>query len=170
MTQPLDVFALSGDLPPQWAKLPDELLAHLRPVNGVYSPAQRAALNRIAAGRFFLIRNEPIHGAGRTPCGRCGRRHKYVTIRCVECPFNGLREAWTWLSTSELGLGISGVIQPGTLEPIAAAEAARHEQRIRDRGGRPIGQQAPSRLVDVNGDAYQQWLVREAVSLRPQRR
>ena len=58
---------------------------------------------RILAGRFFLVK---IAGNGlnwrcsTTKYGGCGGYHRYLTLRCVEQPFNGLSQGlWAYWKT-----------------------------------------------------------------------
>lgn len=47
-----------------------------------------AEQERLLAGRFFLVK---IAGNGEVwRCRRCGGKHRYLTLMCVEQPFSGL--------------------------------------------------------------------------------
>lgn len=48
-------------------------------------------LERIRRGQYFLVKNGGADEPAR--CGRCGRKHAYLTRSCIEQPFRGLRGA-----------------------------------------------------------------------------
>jgi hypothetical protein len=57
----------------------------------LYTPKELAELERIKQAEFFLIRNgraddDPVR------CPHCGRPEMYLTLGCIERPFNGLVE------------------------------------------------------------------------------
>lgn len=162
---------MSSDRPSVWPELPPDVAEKLRQ-GGLWTPEERVALNLALLGYWFLIRNKPIFD-GPKRCTRCNRKHDYVTVGCVELPFNGLREALTWLSTNELGLTehgllIDGYVRPGMLVPISAAEAAKRNEIItKARRQQTVLQQAPPRPVEVNATVLEQRLRRTAHSLRP---
>ena len=155
------------DLPPEWAAIPPELLVRLAPSAGYVTPEQRATINRIAAGRWFLVRNDL-----RARCGSCrqgtipGAIHDYISSHCVELPFNGLRELTVFLQEYQHGDMILSALQPGTLVPITAAVAQRLNARIRERGGQTIAMQRPIAPGELDGAAIARRLERTVKSLR----
>lgn len=164
------ISIILNDRPEHWPELPDAVKAKLL-AGGMYSPAERTALNRAVAVYAFLIRNEPIMGTIKR-CSLCNAKHPYVTIGCVPAPFNGLREALTWLSTNELGLTegglkVDGYIRPGMLVPISKADADKLNQAIRDKRRRTVNDQAPPRPAEVNAGALETRLHRRAAATRP---
>src|SRR5688572_13153808 len=89
------------DCPQEWPTIPEELILKLcpQPQNIVIdqfgkkhyfrtppmlSVEQKAMLQRIAASRHFLIKL-----LDNARCGRCGGKHGYVTVGCIEAPFHG---------------------------------------------------------------------------------
>lgn len=176
------------DRPSAWGSIPERLLVELAPQGThVLSPQQRAALNRIAAGEWFLVRN--FH---RAHCNSCrphrtstirGAVHDYVTIKCVESPFNGLRQIMWWIESeaerSQIEQGAFYatirdfmVMHPeqDAFVPISAQDAARLNARIRQRGGRPVVDQNPYRADEMDAERIKRRIAvnahraREAVS------
>jgi hypothetical protein len=96
-----------------------------------------AAFNALLAGRWFLIRNDATAGY-RPRCGRCNRVHAFLTLGCVERPFNGLTEIVGMLRDFRVA-GRDRVMEGfrfGALVPITATEARRLAGQIRERGER----------------------------------
>lgn len=146
--------------PHEWPELPPALVEALRAgggtlwhtdrcvavmdESGLFVRRRRCSLDcpvalfrRVLASRWFLIRNDSVPGYYPT-CDNCGRVHTYMTLACVERPFNGLTEIYGVLNDAKLD-GQNRVVEGfryGALVPITAAEAAKYVQRIRDRGER----------------------------------
>lgn len=145
------------DKPAEWSRVPDEVLERLLPAGGVrevegpdgttrlfnlhglLTPAQKAEIDRIARGHWFLIRND-VGGVERLRCGRCGQRHPYFTLACVERPFHGLQQ-FTLLLSQQAGASpgvldalMGRYIKPGSIEPITRRKAQQLIGRIRGRG------------------------------------
>lgn len=85
------------------------------PYTGVYSPTEMAELERLKQSQFFLFRNgrqDDDPGRCRGYAGRpgCGAKHQYLTLGCIERPFNGLVEGlYAFVrsaSNRELALGV----------------------------------------------------------------
>jgi hypothetical protein len=156
--------------PAEWGTIPEEMLARLAPEGAlVMTPRQRAALNRLAAGEWFLVRN--FH---RAHCESCrphrhsrllGAVHDYVTIACVESPFNGLRQIMWWIEGEARRQRVEEGALYATIRewmvrhpdadafvPISVADAARLNDRIRQRGGRPVIDQRPYRADELDGE------------------
>lgn len=128
-----------------------------------YTPKELAELERIKQAQFFLIRNgraddDPV------ACPKCGRVEMYLTLGCIERPFNGLVEglyAYAKVRSddgraSRLGVLIQDLdrahpftankLRPdevgedllawslGIAEPISREVAYRQAQAINDRG------------------------------------
>lgn len=53
------------------------------------TPEMIAARERIMRGEYFLVRNDGDLGE-RLRCKRCNGRHAYLTLMCVEQPFQGI--------------------------------------------------------------------------------
>ncbi len=154
-----------------WSAVPDDLMDMLAPSGTAYlTTRQRAALNRIAAGRHFLVRN-----TWRARCEHCIRIHSYMTIRCVEGPFNGLRQVYEWIKPQDdwdRDGGVSGgdyTARGASMDMIVAisqADAATYNQRIRDRGGVPVIDQRPLRQDEVDAEAMRFRIVNRARHMR----
>lgn len=160
MTATLDVQRLVlADNPPGWPALPQPLRDALRAGGGTlwHGRACVAALRgphdiryacapdcpvrlmqQVLARRWFLIENDAVPGY-RPECGRCGQKHRYLTLMCVEKPFNGLTSIIAKLRDVRVEGNdrIAEGFRLGKLVPIKAAEALVLRQKIRDRGGRP---------------------------------
>ena len=159
MSATLDVQRLLlADNPPGWPALPQPLLDALRAGGGTvwHHSACVATLrgphdvhyactpdcpvrlmNRVLAGRFFLIENDAVPGY--TPiCGRCGRKHQYLTLMCIEKPFNGLTSIIAKLRDVRMegANEITECFRLGKLVPIKVSEAIVLQQRIKAHGGR----------------------------------
>lgn len=80
---------------------------------------QIAERERILAGQFFLVNIGS--GAGsigeRLRCKNCGGHHRYLTLRCVERPFDGIEGG---LFGYFQVMGSTGVVE--TLDPIQRAQ------------------------------------------------
>jgi CelD/BcsL family acetyltransferase involved in cellulose biosynthesis len=94
-----------------------------------------ADFNALLAGRWFLIRNDASAGY-RPRCGRCNQVHDFLTLGCVERPFNGLTEIVAMLRDfrAEGRDRVMEGVRYGALVPITAAEAQRLAGRIRAKG------------------------------------
>lgn len=146
-----------ADRPSEWAKIPDEVLERLLPsaglrevegpdgtvhvfnMHGLLTPAQKAEIDAIARGHWFLVRND-IGGVERLRCGRCGGKHPYFTLACVERPFHGLQQ-FTLLLSQQAGAApgvldalMGRYIRPGSIQPITRRKAQQLIGRIRGRG------------------------------------
>lgn len=92
------------DCPPEWPNVPQDLLDKLipqrpKPIRDpfgklhyfvdvpMYTPAQKAQIDAIASSRWFLIKLDE-----QARCGICNQNHGYVTLGCVEKPFNGITD------------------------------------------------------------------------------
>ena len=130
------------DTPPEWADVPRELLNRLKPnAAGIYLPWQLELMDKIAAGRHYLLRNE--YGF---ECTECGRKHAYMTVGCVERPWHGLSEVYgiieeydpVWENSdgsAEVDATISGY-RLGSVVTISPREALKLWLKIKDRGYR----------------------------------
>lgn len=99
---------MHGDLPQEWGVVPTEILQALIPLDvktlhlpggqqrivnfkGMMTPEQKALVDSILAGRWFLVRNGGV--LPRSRCIRChSYDHTYLTLGCIEKPYNGLGE------------------------------------------------------------------------------
>lgn len=137
--------------PPEWPAIPGELVERLAPTPPqpirdqfgkwhyfsqfpMFTPEQKAQLDRIAAGRWFLIRAND-----RVRCTLCGGKHPYFTRGCVEKPYNGLTEITTALLTVRSASGRVreteySAVKLGDIEPIAEIKARRLREAIIMRG------------------------------------
>lgn len=160
--QELILNPTSSILPAEWLPMDEELLARLDPAGTLIgSTRHRAAINRMAAARWFLVRN-----TWGERCSSCrqgimpGAIHPYITIRCREAPFNGTRQFYLWLrdqpNRDEITARVREylVLYPerDAFVPISGADARRLNQIIRDRGGRPVSDQRPLRQSEVDDD------------------
>ena len=146
--------------PHEWPELPEALVVALRAGNGTLWHAEGcravtdesglfvrkrrcapdcpvALFRRVLGQRWFLIRNDSVPGYY-PHCERCGQVHTYLTLACVERPFNGLTEIYGVLNAAKMAGGdrIVEGFRYGALVPISAADAARYIGRIRDKGER----------------------------------
>lgn len=152
------------DCPREWPTVPEELIVKLcpQPQNIVrdqfgkvhyfrtppmLSPEQKILMDKIAASRYFLIK---LHED--CICGKCGGKHGYVTVGCVEAPFNGLTDITTQIvgkpwetfglskqERKEIDPGTSlrvpwHTVQIGDIVPITEAQARIRYERIRMKG------------------------------------
>lgn len=159
MTATLDVQRLTlADNPPQWPALPQPLrdalaagggtLWHRRdcvpvmrgPLDIRYRCASQCPvrlMHEVLARRWFLIVNDAVPGY-RPECGNCGAKHPYLTLKCVERPFNGLTEVIAKIRQPRI-VGddrITEGFRLGALVPIRAIEAHVLKEKIRAKGGR----------------------------------
>ncbi len=156
---------------PTWASIPSEIMAMLAPSGTAYlTTRQRAGLNRLAASRHFLVKN-----TWNARCEHCNARHQYMTIRCVEGPFNGLRQVYEWIKPQEDwdrdgGIANGDYAARGasmdTIVAISQADAARYNQRIRDRGGVPVIDQRPLRQDEIDEAVMADRIVNRARYMR----
>lgn len=181
--QPREIFdprlPVLPDMPPEWGEVPEEILEMIIPrrmtvidgvetnTRGILTPDQARKLDEIAAGRWFLLRNDGPTGY-RLRCANCGRKHLYFTLACIERPFNGLQQIVGLMrqydaAKNEVGLDC---VRLGTIEPITAKKALKLRQKIRDRHEEPdevfSGEEVPTRLVVPSGPG-------RSVSARPTR-
>lgn len=155
---------------PSWSAIPQELLEMLAGNTAYLTTRQRAALNRIAAGRWFLVRN-----SWSARCDQCNRVHPYMTIRCVEGPFNGLRQVYEWIRTQEPedrkvgslnGSYAAKGVDMDMIVAISQRDAAIYNQRIRDRGGTPVIDQRPLRPDELDEEVMREKIVNRARRIR----
>lgn len=137
------------DMPTEWTAVPPEILERLLPVTarvvrgpngtehlydmrGMITPEQKAEIDRIAEGRWFLLRNNGV--TGRLRCTRCKQVHAYFTLACVERPFHGLQEI-VGLMRHVVGRDLHfDAVRFGSIEPVTRAHALRLISRIRAKG------------------------------------
>jgi hypothetical protein len=146
------------DAPKEWGKVPAEILARLLPKRtttyldskgephtfytaGVVTPEQRREIDRIAKSRWFLLKNDgPLNTKLR--CMRCGQRHEYFTLACVERPFHGLQQIVLLLEKQARGNGavldalFAEYVQVGVIQPITRHKAMQLADAIRAKGER----------------------------------
>ena len=155
------------DLPPEWDELPAEVLARLLTVGPVLTTEETAELNRIAQARWFLVRND-----SRARCGNCrqgmlpGAIHDYLTLKCVEAPFNGLRQLQLYTQHVDGADLVWTHFSAGTIVPITATKARQLNERIIERGGRTMQQQIPIRPDEIDPDAMRRRLLFRTRGLR----
>jgi hypothetical protein len=121
-----------ADNPAQWPTLTPEERAILRPRNGIYSPQAAAILDRLALGRFFLLRNDGPHGE-RWRCKYCKGIHPFFTL-CVPVPLNGLTYALGLLCERLDRDDVYSAVAIGTIEPLDLAYARRLYDKLRGLG------------------------------------
>lgn len=129
------------NLPAEW-QLPDALRERFFPGKIVYTADELAEIERIINARWYLIRNE----IGAT-CGRCGKVHPYLTLHCLERPFNGLdqlllledrlteEQAHRHGAVERVQEHVQLVTSIGAIEPIRARDAQMLLLRIQLRTG-----------------------------------
>jgi hypothetical protein len=152
----LHLNPFSPDRPAEWA-LPSELLELLDNDGKAYfSPEGRAALNRIALGEWFLIKNRPELDdvLANRRCRHCNQHHPYVSVACVPAPFHGLRQLHVMLSQQPVN-GKFRAMAWDDIEVTTAANAKRLNQRIRERRGTPPVDQHGITGGDVDGGAIE---------------
>ena len=122
------------DLPAEWRPVDAETLRMLRPRNGLSTPEQARMFDRIAAARFFLIRNTGATEGYAFRCRRCKQIHAHLTTHCIERPFTGLSHVLGVLS-ERMGPEIvfSGVAL-GAIDPITRERAKVLYERLRGLG------------------------------------
>lgn len=157
---------LTGNLPSEWAAIPPEIMRLMIPITerrlttptgdvrvvnheGVLTPQQKKALDEILKGRWFLIRNGGVLDPAR--CGRCRRKHKYLTLGCIEKPYDGLGEIVAFMErqrvigTIRRRVGrqiveehktetVLSAVEYGPIEPITPQQAAHLIDRINAKG------------------------------------
>lgn len=159
--------------PSEWPETPEQLLM-LLVEKGENSPEYRAMVNRIAASRHFLIRNDFS-----APCRhhKSSNRftitmpvfHEYITLNCRPAPFNGLRSI-LWFAREVVGADLFfTAFKPTTLEPITAKRARTMNDAIRATGEQPIDAQRPIQPEEVNADLMTRRIWRDVRSLRQSR-
>jgi hypothetical protein len=76
------------NVPPEWDDIDLELWERIRPdENGLITHAQFKQIREIRAARWVLVTNDR-----RARCNRCNRIHEYLTLGCIERPFNTFDE------------------------------------------------------------------------------
>jgi hypothetical protein len=155
-----------------WSAIPDHILEALAPSGTAYlTTKQRAALNRLAAGRWFLVKNvlrEPCNPG--PPFYGCGGIHPYMTIRCTESPLNGLRQVYAWIDSLQdkerfvAGMREFFAINPDfdMIQAISPSDAAIYNQRIRDRHGVPVIDQQPLRREELDAEVMNRRMIERA--------
>lgn len=77
-----------AEIPAEWDDIDKDLAMRLRQNEyGLRTKEQWQIIKQIRAARHLLLRNDH-----RARCGRCGAIHEYITLGCIERPFNGLDE------------------------------------------------------------------------------
>lgn len=77
-----------SQIPAEWDDLDRDIAERLRPDKfGFRTAAQKKQVDAIRAARWLLLRNDH-----RARCSRCNAVHPYVTLGCIERPFNTLHE------------------------------------------------------------------------------
>lgn len=56
----------------------------------VTSPEQEKEKQKLLEGQFFILRQGELGEVFK--CTRCGGKHRYFTLMCIERPFDGLKE------------------------------------------------------------------------------
>lgn len=159
MSAALDVQQLVlPDRPPQWPDLPPPLRAALNAGGGTIwhrsgcvatlrgphdlhyrcvADCPVRLMRETLARRWFLIVNDAVPGY-RPECGRCGVKHQYMTLMCIERPFNGLTEVIAKIRQPRIEGPdrITEGFRLGALVPIKAIEALVLKEKIRAKGGR----------------------------------
>lgn len=163
----LHLRPFSPDRPAEWA-LPSELLELLDNDGKAYfSPEGRAALNRIALGEWFLIKNRPEMDdvLANRRCRHCNQHHAYVSVACVPAPFNGLRQLHIMLSRQPVN-GAFRAMSWQDVEVITAADAKRFNDHIRARRAQPPLDQNPPRRGELDAAAIRNRILRNAKTAR----
>lgn len=156
--------------PAEWGTLPEEWLIRLAPQGAAaMTPAQRAAMNQLAAGEWFLVKNFM-----RDRCRSCragqwlpGAIHTYITLACVPAPFNGLRQIH-WLIDQKDPTAKEIFFVQMTIDsivPITAADAKRLNDKIVERGEQPIHVQRPYRPGEWDEEVIRRRIVRKAAEM-----
>lgn len=128
----IDFYSLNlTDNPSEWPEISPEVQAFLQQTEkpGMFSPYQRAILDKIASSRWFLVRNDL--GAS----SRYGVT-QYLTLGGIELPFNGLTDLILVIQSYEPETQsqlISG-LRPGSIVPISDEKAKQNISRLRSRG------------------------------------
>jgi hypothetical protein len=137
-----------ADLPQAWEPADDEALPRLAealrpdPATGLASPAQWASRQRLAAGRWFLLRNTHHWRSGRS--GRSGAVEPYFTYAGIERPFSGIDDIHH-LIREHLHIGeetaramVGNWLKLGAIEPIEPERARWYALRILAKTGRNL--------------------------------
>ena len=141
MTQ-IDPRILTGEnVPHEWA-LPPEISERFWGRCWIFTPAELKERDRIIASRWFLVQNER-----RERCKRCRSVHPYLTVFCIDRPFNGfselllLEERINEQHDHEHGEVVHSeeklilASRPGSILPITERDAVKLAIRIRLKGG-----------------------------------
>lgn len=90
---------------------------------GIRSPEEMAKFERLKQSQFFLFRNgrqddDPGRCKGWGGRKGCGAKHQYLTLGCIERPFNGLVEGLYGFVVSTTNRELAAIIDPmiGRLE------------------------------------------------------
>lgn len=153
MTQRIDPYDLfNPDLPDVWEPVPEEYKPLLIVRGNIASKTQERMINAIVASRWYFLKNDFTDSYGnRVRCKHCNRIHDYVTMRCVDAPFNSLTEVigiirrgdgeYVDASNNDFfpeeykSLEIDAQTM-GMIEPISVRRAYDHIRMIRQRGER----------------------------------
>lgn len=155
--------------PEAWTAIPPETLELIDNGGKAYlSPEGRAALNRIAFGEWYLVKNSPSLDdvLMNRRCEHCNQIHPYLSVACTPAPLNGLRQLHVFLS--EIGLREYQrrlvAKQPvhdikcrtmtyDDITVISAADAKKLNDQIRSRRNQPPIDQHPPRADEVYAEA-----------------
>lgn len=121
------------DLPSEWNAVDSETLRLLMPRGGIYTPDQARIFDRIAAARWFLLRNTGPDGCA-WRCRRCRRIHDHFTLHCVERPFNGLTHALGVMAERIGPELVFSTVALGAIDPITRDKAKALYERLRGLG------------------------------------
>ena len=120
---------------PDWDPIARDLAERLKQDQyGIRTKEQQKRIDEIRAASWLLLTNEH-----RAKCGRCGKIHPYITLGCIERPFNGLDELYSFETSNarEQGL-IRG-------ENVILSES--HVQSMRIGAPEPISRKVAKRLI-----------------------
>ncbi len=157
MTATLDVQRLIlPEVPPQWGALPRVVIDALHAGGGTLWHHRDCVARRhgprlaydcaaacpvqvaegVLANRWYLIENDAVPGF-RPECGICGRKHRFLSLACLDKPFNGLTEIFAILRQPRIeGRDrITEGFRFGALVPITSREALVLRERIRGKIG-----------------------------------
>jgi len=152
-----------------WGRIPAELLELIDNNGEAYlSPAGRAALNKIALGEWYIIRNSSDLDDVliNRRCRGCNAIHSHVSVRCTPAPFNGLRQLTLMLKRSTSGDLTCRAFTYRDIEVISAADAKNLNDRIRERRGVPPIAQNPPRPDDIEADLIERRIQQRAARAR----
>jgi len=167
-------MSVKTERPYFWAQ-PSEELQEAQATQIFLTATQRAALNRVQADEWVLVKNEIGSVVGGDPkCRRCGAIHEYITVGCIELPFSSLRSLEIFVgkmpqSGQELFRAMlkpGTLAEPGTLVPISSKEAEKLNERIRAKRMPTILEQRPLKRGEVDAQAIERRIVTRALSLR----